>query len=379
MKLDKESLSALLKLMVFFGITGGATLLLMVILSQGLFQQTETYQARFSDVTGTAKGDDVRIGGVRVGEVEKVEIVDANEALVTFGVEADTPLTQNTNAQLRFRNLIGQRYMALYQGSEGGTERLQPGSTIPQERTEEALDLNVLLNGFKPVFEALSPEDTNQLAFEIVQTLQGEAGNVESLLASTSSLTNTLAGRDELIGDVVTNLSQVLDTLGSRDDQLTSTIDNLQALVTGLKQDRNAILGSLDSISTLTEETSGLVSEGREDLTGDVKQLNRLSGNLAKKDNLDTIEKSLQILPIKLEKLGNLASNGSLFNFYVCELDVDITALEDVPVLDDLLGALLSGLPGDGDPTNVQVGGNRCETADGEYPQTLASGGSDQE
>ena len=52
----------------------------------------------------------------------------------------------------------------------------------------------MLLNGFKPVFEALNPEDTNKLAFEIVQTLQGEAGNVQSLLGRVSSLTNTLAG-----------------------------------------------------------------------------------------------------------------------------------------------------------------------------------------
>lgn len=366
--LDRESLSALLKLCVFFGVTGGATLLLMMILSQGLFQSTESYKARFADVTGVAEGDDVRIGGVRVGEVEKVEIVDGSEALVTFGVDSDVELTQNTNAQLRFRNLIGQRYMALYQGAEGGTGVLEPGSTIPQERTEEALDLNVLLNGFKPVFQALSPEDTNQLAFEIVQTLQGEAGTVQSLLARTASLTRTLADRDQLIGDVIVNLSDVLDTIGSRDQQLTSTIDNLQALVTGLKDDRNAILGSLDSISLLTEETSGLLSEGRDDLAADVRELNRVTGNLAEgrneqlggRRNLDIFEQSLRIVPIKMEKLGNLASTGSLFNFYVCELEVDV-ALIPVDVLEAL--AQSTGI----DLRNVQVGGARCATDPEEY------------
>ena len=359
MKLDRESLSALVKLGVFFAFTGGATLLLMVILSQGLFQTTESYKARFADATGVAKGDDVRIGGVRVGEVESVDVVDGDEALVTFGVDADVPLTQNTNAQLRFRNLVGQRYMALYQGSEGGTSRLEPGSTIPQDRTEEALDLNVLLNGFKPVFQALSPEDTNKLAFEIVQTLQGEAGNVEALLARTSSLTRTLADRDELIGEVITNLSDVLDTIGSRDQELTSTIDNLQSLVTGLKEDRGAILGSLDSISTLTEDTADLLVEGRPALEGDVEQLNRLAGNLSKKKNLNQVEKSLKILPIKMEKLGNLASNGALFNFYVCELDIKLDDIEGT-ALEPLLQALLKEL-------NVSAGGDRCRTAEGEY------------
>ena len=175
------------------------------------------------------------------------------------------------------------------------------------------------------MFEALSPDDTNKLAFEIVQTLQGESGNVESLLARTSSLTNTLAGRDQLIGDVVTNLSEVLDTIGTRDAELRPTIDTLTAFVSGLKKDRNAILNSLDSISGLTEETADLLVKGRPDIRPDIKQLNRLTKNLSKTDNLNQIEDSLQILPIKLSKVSNLASNGSLFNFYVCELKVSFS------------------------------------------------------
>ena len=357
---DAETLSALVKLVIFFLVTGLATFALMLTLGNGSLGASNEYKAVFNDVTGVAKGDDIRIAGVSVGSVKEVEVHGADEAIVTFSVRSTTPLTEDTNVQIRFRNLVGQRYFALYQGGKGDTSRLAPGATIPTERTEEALDLNVLLNGFKPVFEALSPEDTNAFAFEIVQTLQGEAGTVQSLLARTASLTSTLADRDELIGDVVTNLSQVLDTIGSRDQQLTSTIDNLQTLVTGLKDDREAILGSLDSISGLTTETANLLVEGRPDLAADVTQLRRLTGVLAKKKNLDQLEKSIQILPIKLEKLGNLASNGSLFNFYVCELNVDIQDLrEAAPQLAQLLEPLL----------NVTAGGERCRTADGEYPE----------
>lgn len=358
--LDRESISAIVKLSIFFVVTGAATFLLMLTLSGANLGSSNEYKAVFSDVTGVAKGDDVRIAGVSVGSIKKVEIHDTDEAIITFSVRTSTPLTQDTNAQLRFRNLVGQRYLALFQGGEGGTARLAPGSTIPQDRTEEALDLNVLLNGFKPVFQALSPSDTNKFAFEIVQTLQGEAGNVQSLLARTASLTSTLADRDELIGDVVVNLSDVLDTIGSRDQQLTATIDTLQQFVTGLKGDREAILGSLDSISDLTTETSNLLVEGRPDLTADVKQLRRLTKNLSSERNLKTIEEAVQILPIKMEKLGNLVSNGSLFNFYVCELNVDVSQLTGTP-LDGLLDGLISELGA------VQAGGDRCRTGNGEY------------
>ena len=100
--------------------------------------------------------------------------------------------------------------------------------------------------------------------------------------------------------------------------------------------------------------------EGRPDLTADVKQLRRLTKNLSSERNLKTIEEAVQILPIKMEKLGNLVSNGSLFNFYVCELNVDVSQLTGTP-LDGLLDGLISELGA------VQAGGDRCRTGNGEY------------
>src|SRR5699024_85491 len=133
-----------------------------------------------------------------------------------------------------------------------------------------------------PVFDALNPDQTNQLAFEIVKTLQGESQSVESLLSSVSSLTNTLADRDQLIGDVFNNLSHVLDTFGSRDAELGTTIDTLQEFVTGLKKDRGTILDSIDGINALTEQTSDLLDKGRPALVEDIKELRTLSTKIGR-------------------------------------------------------------------------------------------------
>ena len=356
-QIDRESMSAALKLAFFFAFTGIATLILAITLSNGSFGERNEYKAVFTDVTGVAKGDDVRIAGVAVGSVSKVEIVDRDKALITFGVDSDVPLTANTNATIKFRNLVGQRYIALSQGAEGAKSVLAPKSTIPAERTQEALDLNVLLNGFKPVFQALSPADTNKFAYEIVQTLQGESGNVQNLLARTSSLTSTLAGRDELIGDVIVNLSTVLDTVGSRDQELTDTIDTLQQFVTGLKDDRNAILDSVDSISDLTDETSDLLVQGRPALTEDIKQLDALTKNLSSERNLSALSNTIQILPIKLSKIGTAASAGSEFNFYLCELKGSLTVPEIKVAGTVLVPETKLDLTGPG----LKLGGQRCE------------------
>lgn len=327
-QIDRESISALVKLGFFFAITGMFTLVLMLILSNGSFGNRTEYKAIFGDVTGVSKGDDVRIAGVVVGSVKKVDIAERDKAMVTFEVDSDTPLTANTNATLKFRNLVGQRYMALSQGADGAKRTLKANSIIPQSRTQDALDLNILLNGFKPVFQALSPADTNKFAYEIVQTLQGESGNVQTLMARTSSLTNTLAGRDQLIGDVIVNLNEVLETVGGRDQELSDTIDTLQQFITGLKTDRNAILDSVDSISMLSEETSDLLVQGRPALTEDIRQLNLLTKKLSTPKNLALVSEALQILPFKMSKLGNAASSGSEFNFFLCELKGNIVIPE---------------------------------------------------
>src|SRR4051812_49585895 len=114
-RMDKESSSALVKLIIFCVLTGFATVLLGMTLSNGGFAPRSNYKAMFTDVTGVSKGDEVRIAGVRVGTVNSIEVAGRDRAVLEFGIEPDIKLTQNTTATLRFRNLVGQRYLALAQ------------------------------------------------------------------------------------------------------------------------------------------------------------------------------------------------------------------------------------------------------------------------
>jgi phospholipid/cholesterol/gamma-HCH transport system substrate-binding protein len=253
---------------------------------------------------------------VKVGSVEGVEILDRTQAVVSFNVEDATDVTESTYATIRYRNLVGQRYIALTEG-EGGSGVVREGGTIPLERTTPALDLTVLFNGFKPLFAAMNPEDVNKLSYELIQVFQGEGGTLESLLDSTASVTNTLASRDQLIGDLISNLNETLKTIGDRDDELSALIIQMRKFIGGLSQDREAILGSLDSISDLAVETSQLVTGIRPGLTKDISELRTLAGNI--NENRGELDRALGVLPIKLQKVGRTAIYGSWFNFYLCE------------------------------------------------------------
>ena len=314
-RLDGRTLAALVKLVIFMVVTALATSVLAIIIGNISFGSTHGYRAEFVDATGLVKGDDVRIAGVKVGTVEGISIVDRTRAMVTFNVQSDTALTQSTHADIRYRNLVGQRYIALT-NEIGSTDVLEPGSTIPVSHTSPALDLTVLFNGFKPLFQALSPADVNELSYEIIQVFQGQGGTLNGMLAHTASITQTLADRDQVIGQLITNLNSVLDHVGKRNHQLNQLISTFQQFVGGLKKDRGAILGSLDRISNLSVQTADLVSGIRGPFVSDIHHLRGFAANLDQ--NKAEIDRALQVLPIKLTKVGRTAIYGSWFNFYLC-------------------------------------------------------------
>ncbi|GAB2715664.1 MCE family protein [Streptomyces bullii] len=314
----RRTAAPLIKFSLFALVTILATALLAATIVNISFTPKDTYRAVFSDVTGLEEGDDIRIAGVRVGQVEDIRIKDRTLAEVTFTVGSDRPLLTSTHAVVRYRNLVGQRYIALTEGAGDGT-RLRPGGTIPLSRTQPALDLNVLLDGFKPLFAALSPNDVNRLATSIIRTLQGEGGTVNSLLAHTASLTTTLADRDELIGSVIKNLNTVLETLDKRGGRFSALLEQLRRVISGLSADRKPLGESLVNIGDLTEATSGLLKDARPPLKDDIAGLKELTGTL--NDNEKTVEGVLKRLPNKLNELTGTASYGSWFNFYLCDFD----------------------------------------------------------
>ncbi|MEN3356308.1 MAG: phospholipid/cholesterol/gamma-HCH transport system substrate-binding protein [Mycobacteriales bacterium] len=320
MRRDARAVGApLVKLALFAVVTLAASYVLAVTISNKGYGAVSTYRAEFTDVTGLLSGDDVRIAGVRVGEIGKIRVVRHSVAEVTFSVRRDVLLPAGVLAAIRWRNLVGQRYLALTQGPGRVGATLPTGGVIPASRTTPSLDLTALFGGFQPLFQALDPTQVNQLSYEIIQVLQGEGGTVEQLLAHTASLTSTLAAKDAVIGRLVTNLNTVVGTLSTRDSQLSGAIGELRRLVSGLAADRTAIGESLTGIDGLAAATADLLVKARPAIRSDVDQLGKVAKNL--NDSSSVVDGVLQRLPGKLATITRTATYGSWFNFYLCSLD----------------------------------------------------------
>ncbi len=175
----------------------------------------------------------------------------------------------------------------------------------------------MLFNGFKPLFQALSPADVNQLSYEIVQVFQGEGGTLENLLAHTASVTSTLADRDQVIGDLIDNLNEVLDHLGDRDaaaQPADHDLPHLRRRPEGRPRGDPGLARPDLGSSRCRPPTWSRGSGARSSTTS--SSCAAVAGNLdAGKGELD---RALQVLPIKLNKVGRTAIYGSWFNFYLC-------------------------------------------------------------
>lgn len=324
----KGLLSPLIKLLVFLVVTAFATYVLGATIANSSYGATQTYRADFTDVSGLQVGDDVRIAGVRVGSITDIALVQPDkrrtpDARVSFTVAKSTSIPTSVIAQLRYRNLVGQRYLDVEPGPGSTNATLKANAVIPDTQTRPAVDLTVLFQGFQPLFQGLDAGQINQLSGEIITTLQGEGGSLDLLLGTLGDLTNTLADKDQVIGEVVDNLSSVLTAVGSRDVQLSNLILQLQGFVTGLAQDRNTIGSAIDGINQLATSTSGLLTQVRAPLKKDIVDLTGLVGNL--NQGSGAIQNVLTQLAPTVGGLIRTASYGSWFNFYLCSISGTIT------------------------------------------------------
>jgi len=301
------------------------TTALFAIFGQYRVGSSAPYSAVFADVSSLKAGDSVRVAGVRVGTVNHVALQPDNTVIVDFDADRDIRLTSGSKAAVRYLNLVGDRYLELID-SPGSSHIAPPGSRIPADRTSSALDLDLLLGGLKPVVQGLNPQSVNALTNSLLQILQGQEGNVESLFGKTSAFANSLADNSATVQQMIDNLNTVVGTIAADGDKFSGAVDRLEKLATGLAQDRDPIGTAITALDRGSASLTDLLNQARTPLAGTVDQLARLAPIL--EQDKETLDIALQKAPKNYRKLVRLGSYGSWINQYLCGMSVRVTDLE---------------------------------------------------
>ena len=203
MKITKASL---VKVLAFSVICVIFTVLLGVKLANSrLFADTYDLKAAFTDATGVMAGDAVKLAGVDVGRVTEAEIKDG-VALVTFNVDKTLELAEDSVIGIRWRNVVGQRFLYVYPGDDD--EQLAENDVIPISQTEDVADIGEFLNRAGPILQAIDPEQANAFLDAMNTALEGNEGDVRNLIDQGAILAKELGATDQEIESLLVNVGQ---------------------------------------------------------------------------------------------------------------------------------------------------------------------------
>lgn len=300
--------------LVYLASTIGNTTALGLI---GQGPSTYTVKAGFTDAGGLIEGDNVKIAGVPVGKVTGIE-VEAGEAMVTMEVDSERPIPSDSSASIRWRNLIGQRYVYLHPGSSPVT--MEDGTVI--EETENVVDLGELFNRLGPIVAAVDPSQVNDFLDTVTTALDGNEASISQALDDLALVVQRLGERDQAIGRLIQNVEVVARTVADRDAQIETMLENLSALSQTFSENTELLETAILELGAFNRDLSSVLESNR-------GQIDRLLTSL---DNtLNTVEANLEPLDRALASADENAAATFRSSSYGTFLNQDILCLTIVP------------------------------------------------
>lgn len=272
------------------------------------------HQALFTEAAGLAPGNDVKVSGVKVGTVSKVEL-QQGKALVTFTTEGKVRLGSDTTAHIRTGTLLGQRVLTL---ESKGAGVLRQSDVIPVSRTGSPFALTDALGQF-----AANTKDTDTAALnQSLNTLSDTIDKVAPQLGPTfdgiSRISKALNERNESLSDLLKSAASVTGILSQRSQQVNTLILNANELLGVLEQRRYAIVTLLANTSALSQQLTGLVADNEADLAPALEKLNSVTAMLQR--NNDNVAKAMAGLAKFQLTQAEAVNGGFYYNAFVANL-----------------------------------------------------------
>ncbi|TFV65860.1 MCE family protein [Blastococcus sp. CT_GayMR20] len=217
----------------FQGVAFLVVLALLLGLAVATYQKAFTEVARVTLETDTAgnqlqEASDVKVRGVIVGDVREVQ-ADADGATIELAINPEylDQIPADVSVRLLPKTLFGERYVALQLPDDPSGERLADGDVIEQDRTENAIELQRVIDDTLPLLQAVHPDDLSFTLGAVADALRGRGDELGANLAATGEYfgeINTVL--PELQADI-SELADFAETYQGAADDLLAVLDNL--------------------------------------------------------------------------------------------------------------------------------------------------------
>lgn len=269
--------------------------------------------AYFPRTVGIYPGSDVRVLGVRIGEVKKIT-PQGGRVRVDLEYEAGRKVPADAKAAIINSSVVSDRYVQFLPVYRGGAV-MKSGAVIPERRTATPVELDRVFDSLHTTAEALGPRGANKdgslsrLLGVSADNLDGQGKKLHQTVEDLSLAMSTLSdGRQDLFG-TVRNLEKFTAALAANDTSVRTFNDDLARVASQLSGERKDLAQAIKQLSIATNDVAGFVRSNKKSLTNNVKGLSEVTRVLVKQRA--ALEEFMDVAPAGLGNLHNAYNPAS--------------------------------------------------------------------
>ncbi|WP_249938488.1 MCE family protein [Streptomyces mirabilis] len=293
-------------------------LALVAALTYVLWPRSESVYvtAYFPRTVGIYPGSDVRVLGVRIGEVEKIT-PEGDRVRVELKYDEGRKVPADAKAAIINSSVVSDRYVQLLPVYRKGPV-LRSGAVIPETRTAVPVELDRVFDSLHTTADALGPNGANKdgslsrLLAVSADNLDGQGANLNQTVEDLSQAVTTLSdGRRDLFG-TVRNLQVFTAALAADDKSVRSFNTSLAEVAEQLSGERKDLADALRNLGPALGDVSAFVKNNKKSLTSNVKGLSKVTKVLV--TQRAALAELLEVAPTGLSNLNNAynPSSGTL-------------------------------------------------------------------
>jgi virulence factor Mce-like protein len=272
--------------------------------------------AYFAGTVGLYEGNSVRMLGVDIGTVDKVEPM-GKQVKVEFAYDRDVAVPANAQALIISPSLVSDRYIQLAPAYTGGP-RMTNNATIPLNRTQVPLEVDDLYASLSRVSESLGPNGANKngalsdLLNTAAKNFDGNGQALNDTITKLSQAAGTLSGNKDDLFATITNLGQFSTTLANSDGQVRKFEQQLADVSGFLSGERQNLAATVQQLGTTLTSVQDFIEKNRDRLKSNVDKLASVTKVLV--DQRSALAEILDVAPVGLSNVTNTynASSGTL-------------------------------------------------------------------
>ena len=248
------------------------------------FSKNVSYKTYLASTTGLKVGDAVRLAGVEVGAIKKIDL-EGDKVRIDFEVKPGTVIRTDSVATLRLTNLLGGQFLGISFGTPNAAALPEGGAV----KSRDVANIDIIVDNVSEL-----TKDAKVLVTDLNRNQNNIMGKLSSILdENRGSIKGSLANIDHITAKIDRgdgSLALLLNdrTLYANASEMTANLKT----ISGRMERGEGSLGKLMKDDALYDNAKGAVTglnNGMKDINEIVAKVNRGEGSLGKLVNDDSL------------------------------------------------------------------------------------------